>query len=117
MLVSLYNVHQCTVNYKIKNVGIFENICLYYFFKSVSFKISIIAELLLLLDRALTKADQEGCSTENYQIADGTICGSLQATDNGNEFKSFQGTKNIIAETIQNWLFQEYLMQLHQLEI
>ena len=41
----------------------------------------------------MTKADQEGCSTENYQIADGTICGSLQATDNGNEFKSFQGTK------------------------
>ena len=39
----------------------------------------------------MTKADQEGCSTENYQIADGTICGSLQATDNGNEFKSFQG--------------------------
>ena len=90
MLVSLYNVHQCTVNYKIQNEGIFENFCFYYTFKSVSFKISTIDELLLF-DRALTKANQEGCSTENYQIADGTICGSLQATDNGNEFKSFQG--------------------------
>ena len=44
-------------------------------------------------DRDLSKADGDGCSTANYELADGTICGSLQATDNGNVFQSFQGTK------------------------
>jgi len=46
---------------------------------------------LLVLEVDLSTANGEGCSSVNYELADGAICGSLETTDIGNMFQSFQG--------------------------